>query len=1034
MMRPVNRLFTLVAVLAMFVVWATPAAAQYFGRNKVQYDNFEFKTFETEHFIFHFYPESEEAVKDAARKAERWYRRHSRTFAHEFREKKPIIFYANDADFHQTNAIRGNLGEGVGGVTESLKERVIMPLTGVYHDTDHVLGHELVHSFQFDIALNRTDSTRFALGLMPLWFIEGTAEYLSIGRQDAHTAMWMRDAALRDDLPTINDMTVDMRSYFPYRYGQSYMAYIGGKYGDAAVTNLYKLAGRTGLDSALVYTLGIEADSLSKEWAQSIRETYLPLTEGRTPASEAGKLMLSKDGEGGRMNLSPALSPDGKYVAFISERDVVTINLFIADAETGEIIKRMKGTNSDTNFDAIRFINSAGSWSPDGKQFAFVTFSGGDNEIAIFDVDSRDIVRRFAVNGVGAMTNPAWSPDGQTIAFSGIRGGISNLYTWDMNTSMVQQLTNDRYADIQPTWSPDGKQIAFTTDRGENGTSFDLLSYSPMRIGIIDVETNEITTVMPFGQSTHHNPQYSPDGRSLYFISDQDGFKDIYRYDTVSETTYRITSIQTGVSGISSHSPAMSVAAQNGRMAFNVYSNSTYPVYTLEPEQLVGTPVSTDMAGEAIADILPPTRSVDDGLVGNYMSDPLSGLPADMDPEIQDYSARLKLDYVAPPSVGVSTGGAFGSRAYGGVAFFFSDMLGNHNLTVVGQANGTFKDIGAQVSYMNLKNRLNFGGYVGRVPLLFGYSGISAAPGGGIAYQQVRQRIYIDQLSGTASYPFTTTRRFEMSTGLVRYGFDYEVESFIQTGLGFQRQRESLPAPDPVFFFQSSAALVGDYSSFGFTSPIRGGRYRLQVSPSVGTENFTRVTADYRRYLFANPLTLALRGLHVGNYGADINNPDNQNSLFTREFIGYANTQGFVRGYNLNSFGQDECTPASGTPRYSGCAEFERLFGTHYAMASAELRVPFLGTEDLGLVNFPYLPTELSLFTDAGLAWDEGMNPFDLLTFERGASSERIPVVSSGISARMNVLGYIILEVYYAYPYQRPERGAHFGFQLVPGW
>ncbi|GAB5520921.1 MAG: basic secretory protein-like protein [Rhodothermales bacterium] len=1031
MMRPVNRLFTLVAVLAMLVVWATPAAAQYFGRNKVQYDNFDFKVFETEHFIFHYYPESEQAVKDAARMAERWYRRHSRTFAREFKEKKPIIFYANDADFHQTNAIRGSLGEGTGGVTESLKERVIMPLTGVYADTDHVLGHELVHSFQYDTALNRDDSTRFALGLLPLWMIEGTAEYFSIGRQDAHTAMWMRDAALRDDLPSMKDLNTGR--YFPYRYGQAYMAYIGGKYGDAAVANLYKLAGRTGLDSALVYTLGIESDSLSKEWAQSIKETYLPLAEGRTPATEAGKLVLSKESGGGRMNLAPALSPDGKYVAFISERDLVTINLFIADAETGEIIKRMKGTNSDTHFDAIRFISSAGSWSPDGKQFAFVTFSGGDNEIAIFDVDSRDIVRRFAVNGVGAMTNPAWSPDGGTIAFSGIRGGISNLYTWDMTTSKVQQLTNDRYADLQPTWSPDGKRIAFTTDRGENGSNFDLLSYSPMRIGIIDLETSDITSVVPFGQSTHHNPQFAPDGRSLYFISDQDGFKDIYRYDTVSETTYRITNVQTGVSGISSHSPAMSVAAQNGRMAFTVYSDNTYPVYTLEPDQLEGTPIDTTPDDLLVAAILPPTRSVDDGLVGNYLSDPLSGLPADMDPDIKDYSARLKLDYVAPPTVGVSTGGAFGSRAYGGVAFFFSDMLGNHNLTVVGQANGTFKDIGAQVSYMNLKNRLNFGGYVGHVPLLYGYSGISATSNG-IAYQQVRQRIFIDQVSGTASYPFTTTRRLEVSTGMVRYGFDYEVETFTQTGLGYVRQRDDLPAPDPVYFFQSSAALVGDYSSFGFTSPIRGGRYRLAVSPYVGTENFTRITADYRKYLFANPITVAFRGLHVGNYGADINNPSNQGSLFTREFIGYANTIGFVRGYNLNSFGQNECTPASGNPRYSSCAEFERLFGTHYAMASAELRVPFLGTEDLGIVKFPYLPTEISLFTDAGLAWDEGTNPFDLLAFERETTSERIPVVSSGVSARMNVLGYIILEVYYAYPFQRPERGAHFGFQLVPGW
>ena len=143
----------LVAILLLFVSLGSVVNAQYFGRNKVQYDQFEFKVFETEHFEIYFYDETEETIRDVAAMAERWYQRHTRTFLREFHEKKPLIFYANDADFHQTNAIGGSLGEGTGGVTESLKERVVMPLTGIYKETDHVLGHELVHSFQYDIGL-----------------------------------------------------------------------------------------------------------------------------------------------------------------------------------------------------------------------------------------------------------------------------------------------------------------------------------------------------------------------------------------------------------------------------------------------------------------------------------------------------------------------------------------------------------------------------------------------------------------------------------------------------------------------------------------------------------------------------------------------------------------------------------------------------------------------------------------------------------------------------------------------------------------
>ncbi|MDX1429685.1 MAG: peptidase S9, partial [Rhodothermales bacterium] len=125
--------------LFLFSGIITPSSsAQYFGRNKVQYDSFDFKRTQTQRFEIYFYDEERVAVEDAARMAERWYGRHSRTYLREFRKKKPLIFYANDADFQQTNVISGSIGQGTGGVTESLKERVVMPLTGLYAETDHV--------------------------------------------------------------------------------------------------------------------------------------------------------------------------------------------------------------------------------------------------------------------------------------------------------------------------------------------------------------------------------------------------------------------------------------------------------------------------------------------------------------------------------------------------------------------------------------------------------------------------------------------------------------------------------------------------------------------------------------------------------------------------------------------------------------------------------------------------------------------------------------------------------------------------------
>lgn len=83
--------------------------------------------------------------------AERWYKRHAALLRHSF-ARNPLIFYADAPDFQQSNVISGIIEQGTGGVTEGARERVIMPFTGIYASTDHVLGHELVHVFQYKIA------------------------------------------------------------------------------------------------------------------------------------------------------------------------------------------------------------------------------------------------------------------------------------------------------------------------------------------------------------------------------------------------------------------------------------------------------------------------------------------------------------------------------------------------------------------------------------------------------------------------------------------------------------------------------------------------------------------------------------------------------------------------------------------------------------------------------------------------------------------------------------------------------------------
>jgi hypothetical protein len=1018
-------------MLALLLGAPAPAAAQYFGRQKVQYETFDWQVMRTPKFDIHFYPEAEEITRDAARMAERWYERLSRAFQHEF-DRKPLIFYADHPDFQQTNVIAQALGESTGGVTESLRNRVIMPWTGVYAENDHVLGHELVHVFQYDIAQTGPAGGLSGLARLPLWLIEGMAEYLSLGRDDPHTAMWLRDAALRGELPTLDQLTRDPR-FFPYRYGQALWAYIAGRWGDRAVPEVYRFATRNGFEAALQRVLGISSRQLSEDWIAETRAAYLPLLEGRQRPGDAGDPVIVDD-RIGAMNLAPVVSPDGRHVAFFGRRNVFAVDLLVADAETGRILRSLTSPNRSEHYDALSFMASAGTWSPDASQFAFVVFEQGDNRLAIMDIASTRITRRVAVEGVGAISNPAWSPDGRSIAFTGQSGGLGNLYVLDLESDRVRQLTDDRYAALQPTWSPDGRTIVFATDRGPD-TDLSRLVYGRMGLAFIDVASEQVRLVRPFDGAKHINPQFSPSGEDLFFIADPDGFSDVYRLNLPSGRVYRVTRIATGVSGITGLSPAMSVSQSTGRMLFSVFENSGNNIYGLDAARTLGDPVAPDVAAPVAvsAGVLPPLAAAGGGLVHDYLNDPLGGLPASADYDTRPYRASIGLEYLGPPSIGVGVSSYYGPVVGGGVSAFFGDMLGDHFLGTAIQASGTIKDIGGEAVYYNMRRRLNWGIGAGHIPYLTGFVRPSTMQIGDQVvrvFDQFLDRIFVTRASLLSRYPFSTTQRFEVSGGFTRYGFDREIERYITDLRGriIDVQRFDTAAPPPLYFFEGSAAFVGDNSNFGFTSPLVGRRYRVEVSPTVGTLKYYSLLGDYRRYFLAQPFTVAFRGMHYGRYGQDSDgfSEDRQQFLLSPIYLGY---ETLVRGYSRESFSGAECRPPADRP--GACPAFDRLIGSRIAVANFEVRVPLFGVPELGLINFPFLPTELSAFVDAGVAWSSG----DRVSWEFARQSfERIPVVSTGVSARFNLLGYLILETYYAYPFQRPDKGAHFGVQLAPGW
>ena len=1015
--------------------------AQYFGRNKPRYKSFDFKVKETPHFNLHYYTKNNNTVDWMAQESELWYDFFSDILLHEIPFKNPLLIYTNHADFQQTNAISSAIGVGTGGVTEGFKNRVIMPLTFTNQQTHQVLGHELVHAFQFNIVIGGENSSIRNMGNLPLWLVEGMAEYLSIGRVDPYTAMWMRSTILEDDVPTLKDMY--STKYFPYRYGQTAWSFLAGKYGDKILRPLFQYTALHGFEVACDSLLNIEMKDLSKDWQTSLKDHFEPHLRDKKE-SRYGKTILSKENSG-RINVSPSISPNGKYVVFLSEKDLFSTDLFLAEARTGKIVRKLSSLVKDGDLDAFNYLESAGTWSPDSKKFAFIAFSKGINKLIIKDVSNGKTVESIEIKKIPAFTTPVWSPDGTEIVITAQVEGQTDLYAYNLKKGKARQLTNDIYSEIQPDFSADGSQLVFSYDKRsfEKGRTLGRWTFD---LAIMDYASHDVEILEVFNGADNISPNFDHEG-NIYFMSNRDGYRNLYKYNTTSGEVLHMTDYLTGISGISRFSPMISASEKVDRVLFSYYSVEGFDIISAKSTQLLNQVVDKD-AVDFSAGTLPNPGSQNKEIVTEFHEsiDELEYVASE-EFRNRDYQTKFELDYVGGGGgIGVSNG-LYSNQVglQGGIDMLFGDMLGNNQLFAQLALNGTVYDMGGQVNYINKKNPIAWGFGISHIPQVTGFRlplfiGDLADENGTVIRDAAGDPVpsLIDELSlirvfnqtvgGFAQLPFSTKMRLEAGANVGHQGFRWDVTRNYFSEDGFQffgQTRQKLETSDELTFggFYTlkkgltggvNVALVGDNSSFGLTAPLTGSRFRLSAEYSYGVNNYYGFLADYRKYFRLHPVTLAIRGLGYLRYENDV-------SSVYPFFIG---NMGFVRGYDYvfsNSF--DEIL---------GSTDIAQLLGSKIGLTSFEIRIPFTGPGQLALIDTKVLFTDLNFFFDAGVAFDE----FSHFSDGEQVGSEFLKpelAMSAGVSIRVNLYGVMILEPYWAYPIQKNSKVV-FGLNFIPGW
>jgi hypothetical protein len=336
-------------------------------------------------------------------------------------------------------------------------------------------------------------------------------------------------------------------------------------------------------------------------------------------------------------------------------------------------------------------------------------------------------------------------------------------------------------------------------------------------------------------------------------------------------------------------------------------------------------------------------------------------------------------------------------------------------------------------AYTNLGRRWQWMGGLAQEPLYF-LSGdrvteiVDPDDGSRIGYQQDQDltRYIVRQVFGVAMYPLNRFTRFELGARFnnidrttITFTRQIDLNGYSR-GFGISDQQN---APG-LNYASLNAAYVSDNTLFGYTGPIFGRRYRLQIEPTLGSYRWVEYLADYRRYdpILFNFLTVATRFTTSLSVGRD-----------EERFPKYIGRPEFIRGYDRENYLSGGCT-SNVLIDVSECSAV-RLLGSRVALANAELRFPLVRRFELGLLPIALPPLDGLVFYDVGLAWSRGQS----ISLNRPAEGEetldtRYPLSSYGVGLRLNLFGFAILRWDYAIPLDRQGRKGFWTWSLGPSF
>ena len=998
----------LILILSLVTLFMAGASySQKFGRNKVQYEQKDWEFIQSNHFDIYYYQGARRLAEFTADVAESSYVSLNQLFNYQLTDRIPILIYRSHNDFTETNVSYQVVSESVGGFTEFLKNRVVIPFDGSYEQFRHVIHHELTHAVMLQFLYGAGPGSiiqGISRSAPPLWFIEGLAEYTSIG-WDTDSDMFVRDATLGGYLPPIEYL----KAFLAYKGGQAVLGYVEQTYGRQKMTELLQRIRTTrNFERAWRSAMNEDLDESNKKWQRYMRKKYWPEIANRKQPFDYAQSLTDHTKWQNFVNNSPAVSPTGDRVAFLTDRTGY-FDIYVVSATDKKDLKKLVSGQRKADLEELQWLRPGMSWSNDGKYIAFSSRSAGEDALNILDVDKKKIIDsyKFEMDGLFA---PAWSPVSNEIAFIGVKNCCSDIYVYNMDTKALRQITDDIFSDAEPVWSPDGKMLAFVSDRKASVEPADLLG--DIKIEDYDYHATDIYLVRSDGtglrrltsdELNEKSPQWTPDGKHLFFVSDKSGISNIYYMDIETEQVKALTDMITGIA-------QLSIGFKSNRLAFTAFSNAGYDIYLwadpfstigeqeVEPQptayilgkdkpQQIAEMDDNQIEADKITTTVKSGQDFSRYIFGSNfrrgMVDEISDEQKEVKLASEDfreasgefktkkYKLKFGVDYV-----GMNAGYDPILGVFGLTQLYLSDVLGDHQIVLGANLIRDLNNSDFMLGYANQKHRVNWSG--------MGYQFVNY-----FLTEVGTVRFLRRGLAGYTSYPLSRFNRIDL-------GLQY-----------FNIRQEFLSIPFAPFSYSvlmPSIAFNTDNTIWYYIGPSKGNRSYIGLvgSPKIGEygKEFVTGSFDFRRYYSVGKgYSFAMRFSGGASFGK---NPTQFIMGGVENWLNYKFYQniGFT---DINDYFLSEwMMPLRG-------AELYELVGTRAALFNMEFRFPFI---QYFITKFPlklgFSNIQGSFFLDAGSAWSDDDAWRFTATKPNGKRYVRDIVTGFGYGIRANVYLFLL--------------------------